>query len=66
MNDEPLIWTSKGNLPISSLKYETYWHDMPETLKFVERYSLGDEIVRESAHIFVKRGTHATGQQGIF
>ena len=50
--DEPLIYTSHGNLPASSLTYETAWEDRPEYTKFVERYKLGDEVVKESAHVY--------------
>ena len=53
---EPLIYTSRGNLPISSLDYETRWEDMPDYIKFVEVYRLDDEVVRESAHVYSKRG----------
>jgi len=65
--DEPLIYTSKGNLPISSLRYETVWHDTKDIMKFVERYLLGDEVVRESAHVYVKHGfTSLMAEQGTF
>jgi len=50
--EEPLIWTSKGNLPVSSLRYETGWHHEPgRYVQFRERYYLGDEVVKESAHV---------------
>lgn len=54
--DEPLIHTSHGNLPIASLQYATRWEDAPEYLKFVEVYRLDGEVVRESAHVYAKRG----------
>ena len=39
MNDEPLIYTSKGNVPVASLTYEPAWEHAPGNyLKFVERY----------------------------
>jgi hypothetical protein len=55
--NEPLIWTSKGNLPLASLTYQTAWDDQPTYIKFCERYldSTG-EIVKESAHVYDKRG----------
>jgi hypothetical protein len=59
--DDPLIYTSKGNLPLASLRYETAWHDTPEYVKFVERHWLGDEVVRESAHVYSKHGVVAQG-----
>lgn len=56
MTDIPLIYTSKGNLPVDSLIYETRWEDAPDFIKFTEVYMLGDEVVKESAHIYSKRG----------
>jgi len=53
-NDEPLIWTSKGNLPISALTYQTAWDVQPSYIKFVERYlDATGEVVKESAHVSV-------------
>ena len=54
--DEPLIYTLKGNLPVGSLEYETRWENAPEYIKLVETYKLDGEIVRESAHVYAKRG----------
>jgi len=54
--DEPLIYTARGNLPIDSLQYETRWEDTPDYIKFVEVYRLDGEVVRESAHVYSKRG----------
>jgi len=53
---EPLIYTARGNLPIDSLQYETRWEDTPDYIKFVEVYTLDGEVVRESAHVYSKRG----------
>jgi hypothetical protein len=62
-----LIYTSKGNLPIDSLKYETLW-DVQETyIKFTERYTdQTGEIVRESAHVYDKQGVTAKVEAGSF
>ena len=56
MTEEPLIWTTKGNLPIASLEYFTGWEDTEKYLKFVERYTLDGEVVKEGAHIYIKQG----------
>ena len=53
---EPLIYTIRGNLPIASLVYETRWEDADEYIKFIETYRLDGEVVRESAHVYSKRG----------
>ena len=49
--DEPLIYTSKGNLPIASLQYRHFRQDTPGNVVFIEEYLLGDEIVKRSVHV---------------
>lgn len=57
---EPLIYTSRGNLPIASLKYEPVWDVQAAYIKFTERYRAVDgEVVRESAHVFDRHGITA-------
>jgi len=57
VDDEPLIWTTKGNVPVSSLEYETKWVIAPgDFVKLVEEYRLGDEVVRSNAHVLSLRG----------
>lgn len=66
MNEEPMVWTTKGNLPASQLQYSTRWEDTPEYVKFVEIYSLNGEVVRESAHVLARQGASIEGQQAVF
>jgi hypothetical protein len=56
MTETPLIYTSKGNLPIDSLKFETKWEDADTYTKFTETYLLDGEVVKQSSHVMVKRG----------
>ena len=62
MLDQPLIWTTKGNLPASELAYETAWEEGPLTplgplwVKFVERHLLEGEVVKESCHVYNREG----------
>ena len=58
MNDEPLIYTSKGNLPIASLACEVEWDIKPgHHIKLIERYrDGGGEVVKESAHVYSLQG----------
>ena len=65
-NEEPLIWTSKGNLPIASLKYAHSWEDQPDKIIFVEEYTLDGEIVKRNAHVFIKKGLESSVKQGDF
>lgn len=63
---EPLIYTSHGNLPVAALTYAVHWEDAEEYLKFVETYSLDGEVVRESAHVYAKRGLLVEPAAGSF
>jgi hypothetical protein len=56
MTEQPLIYTSKGNLPEASLSCERYWERTPEYVKFIERYSLDGEVVKESCHVLGLEG----------
>lgn len=53
--DEPLVWTTKGNLPISALEYFHRWDDQVEYTKFTEGYTLNGEVVKESAHVYMRK-----------
>lgn len=62
MTEEPLIYTTKGHLPIASLRHEVLWDvQMPAYIKLTERYYLGDEVVKESAHVYSPQGVLASG-----
>lgn len=63
---EPLVWTSKGNLPAAQLHYEVRWEETPEYVKLVETYSLDGEVVRESAHALSRQGLGMSGRQADF
>jgi hypothetical protein len=65
-DDEPLIWTSKGNLAISSLTARVVWTDNEcETICASELW-LGDECVRREIHVYKRVGAatqSVTGEQ---
>lgn len=63
-NETPLIWTSKGNLPIDDLTYSYEWEDKPDYIKFTETYKLDDEIVKQSSHIYSKLSLTIGSEQG--
>ncbi len=54
--DEPLIWTSKGNLPQSKLRCIPMWRDTPTAIEFVlEYYDPDDEqLIKRDVHVFQK------------
>lgn len=51
---EPLVWTTKGNLPVASLQYRTEWMLEPECIVFREIYTLDGEEVRRDVHTYIK------------
>jgi len=62
MDEEPLIFTSKGNLPISSLEYSHAWEDLETCIKFSETYTLEGEVVKKSCHVLMKNGQQITAE----
>ena len=54
MSGTPLVWTTKGNMPIDSLVYSTTWIETETCIKLVETYMLGDEVVKQNAHVRLK------------
>lgn len=61
---EPLIWTSKGNIPIQGLEYITEWQDMENQVRFIETYKLNNEVVKRSVHVMIKEGLALFQEQG--
>jgi len=52
----PLIYTSKGNVPVDSLRYEHKWEDNDRYIALHEFWFDGDEIVKNSTHMLAKSG----------
>lgn len=50
---EPLIYTSRGNVPVSSLEHYIKWDVTAEFVKFTELYKCKrtGEVVREDCHV---------------
>jgi len=53
---EPIVYTIKGNLPISQLEYFFWWEDEENYMKFVQGYKLNGEVVKQEAHVYMKKG----------
>lgn len=53
---EPLIYTSKGNLPISSLQHFVDWQVNERQIVFIETYKLDEEVVKQSSHVKILSG----------
>jgi hypothetical protein len=61
---EPLIWTVKGNVPESSLRYVNRREDIPGTVVFVEEWFAGAELVRRNVHVLPLVGVCLDGIAG--
>ncbi|MDP3164377.1 MAG: hypothetical protein Q8N06_02820 [Hydrogenophaga sp.] len=57
----PLIWTTKGNLPIEQLVHAVEWRVSEAQTIFIERYTLDGEVVKESTHVCIHRGAESVG-----
>lgn len=66
MTDTPLIYTSKGNLPIDSLTHSVDWEDTADYVKLTETYTLDGEVVKQSAHVMAKKSFLTEALQGTF
>ena len=55
MNDEPLIYTINGNLPISSLECRVTWIDNQHETRCTETYTLNGEVVKQAVHILGRK-----------
>lgn len=66
MDATPLIYTTKGNVPIDSLTHCPTWEETDDWVKFIDTYTLDGEVVKQSVHVKTKRGVSATWQQGTF
>lgn len=49
---EPLLYTTKGNIPLRLVELRTGWHVTPDTIAFREAYYLGEACVKESVHVY--------------
>ena len=61
---EPLIYTTQGNIPLSSLRVAHYWDDEEGYIKLREVHFLGNKLVKESVYVKVKRTPEMQTVQG--
>lgn len=64
--EEPLVYTTKGNLPLSSLQYRHEWLEDDVAITFAEEYTLDGEVVRRNAHSRLKKGLEAAVHNQLF
>jgi hypothetical protein len=65
MQEAPLIYTTKGNIPLAGLDHSVEWRVTPEQIVFIETYRLHGEVVKQSAHVKVLIGAAAIGEATI-
>ena len=62
--ETPLIYTSKGNVPIDTLEYKTIWDDQENYISFTEQYYDGEELVKSSTHVYSKKPLEFASENG--
>lgn len=56
-NDEPLIFTTNGNVPVSTLAHSVAWDVRDDYIHFAEIYrDAAGVIVRQDAHVYNRQG----------
>lgn len=61
--DLPLIMTSKGNIPVDALRYETEWVTESHYIMFSERWYLGEELVKSNSHAYTSNPLGQIGSE---
>ena len=65
ISDTPLIWTSKGNLPIEGLRQAVVWTDNEnETICASEMWQ-GEDCVRREVHIYKRKGLETLAEVAV-
>jgi len=64
MTFEPMIYTTKGNLPIASLDQRVAWTDNADETICASELWQGDECVRREVHIYKRTGLSTLGSIG--
>lgn len=57
LDTEPLIHTTRGNLPVSALTFAVVWRVEPDFISIAETYTDADGVVvRQDAHVCALKG----------
>ena len=62
--NQPIVWTTKGNVQANRLTTEPVWTDNDDITQVVFVYRLEGEVVREDKYIKIKKGMSFDGVQG--
>ena len=60
--DQPLIYTSRGNLPLACLEERVVWTDNADETICASEHWLNGECVRRSVHIYKRTGLETLAQ----
>lgn len=52
--DEPLIYTTKGNVPVADVIRTFGWLDTFDRMEYWEEYHLDGELVRRDLAVYIK------------
>jgi hypothetical protein len=65
MDETPLIFTSKGNVPLDSVQQSVEWTITDDYIVFAEQYTdATGEVVKRSAHVYSRKGVSDLGAAG--
>ncbi len=64
MNEQPLIYTTKGNLAISELDQRVVWTDNADETICASELWYGEECVRREVHVYKRTGLSTLGSIG--
>lgn len=60
----PMIFTTRGNVPISSVKEMVIWQETKDArICVIEHHAEDGEIIKRSVHALAKLGLEALGAQ---
>lgn len=62
----PLIWTTKGNIPIEGLDHAVQWLEDDTSISLIETFKLNGEVVKRNVHARLKEGVAAIPEQATF
>ena len=63
----PLVYTTRGNVPVSSLKLTPTWRVEDAFIQFTETYTDAEGVVvRQDVHVYDRNGITASGLAANF
>ena len=60
--DTPLVWTTRGNVPVAATEERVVWTDNAEETICAHEHWMDGECVKRSVHIYKRKGLEVLGQ----